>query len=393
MTRRRKEPGQRIKGNKWEVFVRVNGVLRSKRFDMATPLDVRRKWRDDQIADSSAPLQVAAAAGSFAAFVDRYLNKPEIAARRFVKQYAAHLQLWIAALGAQRSPSSITRDDVEGVLQTWLRTLAQPTVYHRRSTLRSLFVTMTGSAGPVEGTTVPDHERPIDRSMSFQTAERIVDAMPDWAYRSAGIQEPSLAKLCARVTLHTGIPPAELRKIKHAYLDRVARTLRMPWRDKGKSVAGHVRQLSDVAVAALGALDDALKDHTKVWGDQLPPAETVSHSFKRTARRILGPGTDVRFYDLRHTLGADTYRFTKDLDTVARMLGHAPGSKVTTRYAMGAHADVDRAAADLVAMKRATPASATDAATVGKAEIAVGKLGSANFRRRKLRVVNTLRRA
>jgi hypothetical protein len=53
----------------------------------------------------------------------------------------------------------------------------------------------------------------------------------------------------------------------------------------------------------------------------------------------------MRLYDLRHSFGAELYRRTGDLATVARFLGHAPGSTVTARYALGANAHVDRAAA------------------------------------------------
>lgn len=52
----------------------------------------------------------------------------------------------------------------------------------------------------------------------------------------------------------------------------------------------------------------------------------------------------IRLYDLRHSFGAELYRRTGDLATVARFLGHADGSTVTARYALGANAQVDQAA-------------------------------------------------
>ena len=62
---------------------------------------------------------------------------------------------------------------------------------------------------------------------------------------------------------------------------------------------------------------------------------------------------DMRLYDLRHSFGAEIYRLTGDLATVARFLGHAPGSTVTARYALGANAHVDRAAVDAFNAARA----------------------------------------
>jgi integrase len=336
-TRRRKEIGIRRKASGWQAFIEVDGKFRSKQFGIDTPIAEMRAWRDAQAATARTPL----AAGSFAADVATYLRRPEIAAMPTVDERARHLQLWLDALGGERSRYSVTRAEVEAVLQRWLAAgLAQPTVYHRRTALGSFYVVMNGEAGgsnPVTGTTRPDHYRPVDRSVPFGTLAQILEAMPAARVIAKGIRRPSFARLRVAVILHTGIPPAELMKLRASHFDRTAGIVRMPWRDKGAGTPAHIRELSPDAVAAFIALDAA-----GAWGAFA--RERLSASFKRAARQVCGLDTPIRLYDLRHSLGADTYRNTHDLATVGRLLGHVAGSIVTQRYAMGAHAEVDRAA-------------------------------------------------
>jgi integrase len=349
MTRRRKEIGITRNGAGWRAYVRVNGRLHAKRFPIDTPVDDMRAWRVEQLGSTVIP----PAAGSFAADVDRYLAKPEIAAMPSYRERAAHLDLWLTALGRDRSRASITRDEVEAILQRWLASgLAAPTVYHRRTALGSCCATL-GGPNPVTGTTRPDHYRPVDRSIAYETIEKILAEMPAERFLAKGIKAPSLARLRAAVIAYTGLPPAELMKLKAHHFDREQAILHTPWREKGAGTPAHIRELTADGVAALVALDAA-----HGWG---PFAEErLAASFKRAARRVCGADTRIRLYDLRHSFGADLYRVTGDLATVGRMLGHVPGSIVTHRYAMGAHAEVDRAAA--AALQAARDAARTRAA-------------------------------
>lgn len=334
MPRRRKEVGIRRKRGGWQAFVVVDGKYVSRQFPLDTPVAEMRAWRDAQVDTAFIP----PATGTFAADVERYLAKPEIQAMPSYPQRAAHLDLWLTRLGRDRALASITRDEVETVLQEWLAAGLSPvTVYHRRTALGSC-CTLLGGSNPVTGTTRPAHYRPVDRSVAIDTIERILAEMPAEKFLAKGIKAPSLARLRAAVIAYTGIPPAELQKLRAHHFDREAAILHMPWREKGAGTPAHIRELTPDGVAALIALDAA-----HGWGPFA--AERLAASFKRAARRVCGPETRIRLYDLRHSFGADLYRTTHDLATVGRMLGHVPGSIVTHRYAMGAHADVDRAAA------------------------------------------------
>lgn len=347
MTRKQKTIGQRLlpSGN-IQVFCKVAGVFYQQVFPPTSTPGERNAWRDRTIEQHGGTKPDV---GSFAADVARYLAKPEVAAMPTIDERRTALALWVAALGGTRPRRTITRDEIEAVLQTWLQTLAQPTVYHRRTALLRLYVVLDGpdAPNPVKRTTRPRHYQPVDRAVDAATVDRILAAMPATRRIMKGLDTPSLAKLRATVIAHTGIPPGELMKLKPHHFDRHAGIVRMPWRDKGAGTPAHTRELSPAGVAAFLALDAA-----NGWGSFA--GERLAASFKRAARRVCGPDTPIRLYDLRHSLGTDVYRATRDLATVGRLLGHVEGSPVTARYAMGAHAEVDRAALAAVSAYRAS---------------------------------------
>lgn len=356
MARTRRLVGIRRKRGGWQAFIWIAGKFHSEQFPLDTAVATMREWREAQLLKHG---QKKTTPGTFEALVDTYLTKPEIAARKkaHLRQLRALLTLWLEALGRDRRLDSITRDEVETELQRWLTAGLSPvTVYHRRTALRSFFVMLNGEDGynPVTGTTKPTHWQPIDRSVAYATLVRLVDAMPEARFIKKGMRRPSLAKLAARALLHTGMPPAELMKLRKSYFEPQAARMRMPWRDKGEGTPPYWLPLSAEAVAAFVAIDAAA-----VWG-AFPPEEAMSRSFKRAARRVCGPATAIRLYDLRHSMGRDVYRKTGDLATVGRLLGHVEGSVVTAQYALGAHAEVDQAAVATVSAARAATLHPTD---------------------------------
>lgn len=349
----RKVTGIRRRRGGWRATVRVRGHLYTKQFPIDKPLAEMRAWREQQIDAHGGRRGVT---GSLAADVETFLAKPEIAAQPYVKQTRASLTLWMAALGGDRPRVDITRDELEAVLQRWLKVFAEPTVYHRRSALLSLYTTLdgAGAANPVKETTCPRSWVPADHSVPFATLAAIVAAMPAWRYPKKGIRQLAIAPIVARVIIAVGIRPVDLQKIRRVDIQWEAAMLRWPASRKGQGVAARTRPLTPEGLAALRAFDAA-----NAYGLFSPSA--VSHSFKRAARQVDGDDTPIHLYALRHSVGADLYRATRDLATVGRMLGHAPGSRATAQYAQGANADVDRAAAAALSAAR-TPAAEPPAA-------------------------------
>jgi integrase len=365
----KKLKGIRRKGKKWEVYVRVSGTLRTSTFD---ELDVpkMRAWQEQQ--RGSAP--GVPVKGSFAEDVAAHLAKPVVAAMPSIDQRRAHLLLAIEALGADRPSASITSDDIESMIQAWLKAgLAPATVYHRRSSLSSFFTMLHGASGsnPVRGTTKPPPWTPRDQSVTREALLRILAAMPNERRPMKGIRQPSTARLVTRVLMETGVRGADLLKVRRRDLDWQAGTVIMPRSAKGKGVQSWTCHLTPDALEAWRAFDAAnLYESFSL--------AAVSHSFKRAARRVLGPDTAVHLYSLRHSVGADIYRTTRDLATVGRLLGHTPNSPVTEQYARGAHEEVDRQA--LVALVAARAAAVPGAATT---QLAAQLAGSTKSRKRK----------
>lgn len=346
----RKLKGIRRKGKGWQAFVRVAGKLHTKQFPIDHAVEKMRAWRELKI-DLHGGRR--AKAGSFAADVQTFLATPEIAAQKYVGQLARHLAQWTEALDGQRSRHTITRDEIEAVLQKWLKRYAEPTVYHRRSALLLLFSTLdgAGAANPVKETTCPKSWIPADHSVPYERLAAIVAAMPPWVYPKKGIRRPSTAAIVSAIVLEVGIRPADLRQVRSRDIDWNAPTLRWPASAKGKGTAASTLPLTEKALIAMRAFDAA-----NLYGQFSVAA--VSHSFKRAARQLEGEETPIHLYTGRHTLGADLYRATGDLATVGRMLNHAPGSRATPQYAQGANADVDRAAVQALSASRQEPPSA-----------------------------------
>lgn len=331
----RKPKDIRRKGRKLEAYVRVNGTLRRKMFERDHPREEIRKW----IAAQKLDQRRRRSTGSLTADVERFLAKPEIAAQPYVHQTTRYLAFWTAALGGDRHRFDITRDEIEDIIQRLLTRYAEPTVYHYRSALLSLYTGLdgAGAANPVKETTCPRSWIPKDHSVAFDTLTQIVAAMPAHRHPKKGIRQPSIAKLVGDVIVNVGIRPADLLKVRAHDIDAAACALRWPESDKGQGTAARWVPLTPNGLKALLAL--AAADGLGRFNP-----EAVSHSFKRAARAVDGKATRIHLYAGRHSLGADLYREVRDLATVGRMLNHAPGSRATAQYAQGANADVDRAA-------------------------------------------------
>lgn len=341
----RKTTGLQRHGDKWRMGVRVNGKLRVSPWG-TEPLADLQAWRTKQIGKFGKRKQVT---GSLAADVVTFLAKPEIAAQAYVHHTARYLALWIAALGGDRPRTSIEQDEIEAVIQAWLKLFAEPTVYHRRAALVSLYTVLDGPGtdNPVLATTCPQAWIPRDQSVPAPTLRAIVAAMPAVRYVKKGITQPSAAKLACAIIIETGLRACDLLKIKRRHSRTVAghREFLWPASEKGKGVPARWTPMSNEAGAAFDAYVAA--------GMPTFNPEAISHSFKRAARRIDGADTPIHLYSMRHSIGADVYREKGDTETIGRLLHHAPGSRCSAQYAIGAHAEVDRAAVAAVSAARA----------------------------------------
>jgi integrase len=328
----KKLKGIRRKRDKWEAYVRVAGRLHTKTFD---DLDVAemRAWQERQ-RSTVAPTP---GKGTLAEKAAAYFALPEVAARPQIGTEEEYLRKWLDKLGWDTLIDAITRDQVEQVIQQWLKEFAEATVYHRRSALLAVFKFAYGKHGRnvVLDTTVPAAWTPRDQSVDYATLAKILDTMPTERRPSKGIVQPSAARLVSAVLMHTGVRGGDLVQVRRNALNWQLGTMQMPASGKGRGVPPWTCVLTPEGLEAMRAFDAA-----NLYGAFNPAA--VSRSFKRACRRVLGRDTPVHLYSLRHSVGADALRASGDYVTVGHLLGHAEGSRMSEQYAQGARAEVDR---------------------------------------------------
>ncbi len=308
----------------WQAYTEIAGTTYSKSYPLTATPEEMRAWITEQRGRrvTSPPVR-----GSFGADIASYLSR--VSAMPTYAQRAAHLELWARALGGDRPRRGITTADVDRVLQGWLLDgLAPATVKKRRMALLALFHKLDGKEGsnPVRASAAPREPKPEARSLSYETIQRLLDAM-----------QPSKTKARIAVLAWTGLPPGMLQRIRPPDLDLEGATVRVRPRRKGAGVEARTLPLLPQAVDAFRAFHLA-----GAYGPfSVPTANTL---FKHAGRRAVPPVTGIHLYLLRHSFGTMLYRVTKDLATVSRFLLHSTVA-ATARYAAGAMAEVDRAAA------------------------------------------------
>jgi integrase len=172
-------------------------------------------------------------------------------------------------------------------------------------------------------------------------------------FRGINSQAPELLKSRARleVLAWTGMDPLQLARMTPDDFSVEEGWYTPPLRRKGRRRRGSAPMPSVrlpmtpdardafgrlVAVDGLGPFNG--KSLLNTW---LRACRKVEREIRQTDRKFRMP--HIRLKDLRHSFGTQVYADTGgDLNTVARMLGHAPGSPMTIRYSLGAVPEVLR---------------------------------------------------
>jgi integrase len=327
----------------YSVQLMVRGHRIEKRFSLGTSLREMKDWRDGQrITESS---RSGERAGTLGEDVRRYLATCR--SMTSYRQRAADLEHWVAALGARTPRRNITAAHIETAMSTWLTEpqyrgkhrrpapLSAQTVKLRRTALLRLYHVLDGKGqpNPVRSTTTPRQPPVEPRGVSLDVVAELFDAMPDGA---------SKARL--QILAFAGIPPKLLGALTAADVDLDGAVARVPARRKGRGAVGGVRPLTPQAVGAFRELA-----RLKAWGRFSASAlwQFFNRAQEKARTRRTEAGRDplprLKPYDLRHSFATWLYQQTSDMETVARLLGHA--STITTRrYALGAAREVDTAA-------------------------------------------------
>lgn len=97
-------------------------------------------------------------------------------------------------------------------------------------------------------------------------------------------------------------------------------------------------------------LAEALRLELESWGPGAPQdhvlpvleLHSITQAFRRLVKRVLGPGSDFRFHDLRHDVASSLVMAGESLPVVQAVLGHATPA-MTSRYAHLAPSAITRA--------------------------------------------------
>lgn len=280
----------------------AHGERRQQRFPPGTPTATMVAWRRQAALSLAATLPARAQRGTLAEAVERYLGQLAYLDTATLKGRRSELHAWVAALGP-RLLTSITPAHIREVVGGW--TVSPKTTQNRVRTLGHLYRTLYGkrTITPVDDVDLPKPQRVRPRTVS-------ADVIVDVAARL------KLGKTRARfmVLASTGIRPAQLKRMTAADVDLARGLCRVPGAKDG--LATGLRLNADMVTAWQAFID------AEAWGHY------DSRSFVR-ALHTAGWPTDVRPYNLRHSMGMALSENGEDLADVGAWLGHT--STQTTR--------------------------------------------------------------
>lgn len=339
--------GHRRTATGWRVYGRVRGQFFSKTFPLDTAVKVRKDWRHDERTRIRAQqLGVDAdlpPSGSLAADVADYLQL--VTEMPTLDQRTYDLQCWVDALGADRPRRGVKAREITWTLNAWKASgLKGATCNRRRTALMHLWHRLDGKSEKNPLRDVPRFKEPgpLPRGRSYRLIERVFQAM-----------RPSASRARLKAIAYLGIAHSELKRVhRNQDWSRPAGTLTIRGREKGEGDETKMRviKLTKTGTATLHEMD-----RQSAWG----PFSNSTLNRRWTAAlarvRVEDETPDlphIRPYDLRHSLGTELFRLTRDLKSLKEYLGHA-SLKTTERYMHAAVAEgVSRAAA---AFNRAHP--------------------------------------
>lgn len=343
-------PGVRQTKSGYEVARMVRGSRKSKSFPAdvtAAELRAAREAMDD---GQTTPVKQSIAMSAME-YLKTITTKPTYA------QVARHLELAIAFLGRDRAIGSITPTNIDELIDHWKqtaplfghhtrkqavkgRTLDDETIRKRLGNLQRFFSAKlaAGAGNPVADC----HERPApkppaEHGIPMLDVAKIIDAMPDY---NRG--RTSLSKVRARVMAFTGLDPAEIKRMKPTDLsvNGPGKPTMKYARMKGKKTAITTKRLTPAGADALRRFVAA-----GAWGEY--NHSCVWDAIRRAAVTVGYPLGTFRPKDFRHSFLTEICRLTNGNEAiVARFAGHAPGSRMTHRYTLAMHEQIDQDVAD-----------------------------------------------
>jgi len=329
---------RRLASGRWRVYGRVHGRYFSKTFAFDTAIKALKDWRHDERTkirtqqlgvDEDLP-----PSGGLAADVLDYLAL--VTEMPSLDQRTYDLGCWVTALSADRPRRGIKARELTTVMNDWKASgLTAATCNRRRTALMHLWHRLDGKSAKNPLRDVPRFKEAgaLPRGRPYRLLERIFKAMV-----------PSKSRARLKAIAYLGIAHSELKRVdRRQDWNRKAGTLIIRGRAKGEGTDTPMRviKLTTKGTAALREMD-----RQQAWGGfSNSTLGRIWHAAIARVRLELDDVPDIRPYDLRHSLGTEIYRITRDLKAVKEYLGHA-SLKTSERYMHAAvAAGVARAAA------------------------------------------------
>jgi integrase len=299
------------------------------------------------------PVAAAPDAGGFKADAKTYLALDVVKAMPSYSTRVIEINTWIGIFG-ETPRRTITAPLIDAKLQQLKNDgYSGSTVNKFRTALMSLWTRLDGrsAANPVKDTSMFDEAPLLPRGQSYDLLTLILDNIPDDRTRGTkGVKGSRTGGSESRARLEvlawTGMDPSQLGRMTDQHVSLKERWYVTPQRQKGSKRRRTPRPVikkpmsNEAAKAferfiALGLLGKRFSTHS------------LRHTWERGIARVQKQLRDaledpaftlphIRLKDIRHSFGTKLFEETEDLDLVARMLDHAPGSPMTLRYALGA---------------------------------------------------------
>lgn len=314
----------------FQAFVKAQGVFRSKRFPLDTPMREMQLWRDEvrlRLLGRIAPDPVRSGE-TFADDVAEYLKVvSDMPSLRWRKD---DMDLWVQRFGS-RSRRSLTSVEIRRQLAIWRQSYAASTVNHRRAALMHFFTVMEGKSGAN-----PVRDCPRFREDSQDAPPKAIPLPAILALLKRMPESKTRARLA--VMAWTGWPHAQIARLEPDDVDWKARRVYIRGRHKGRGTAGRWMAVLPQAWPALKAFKkwdawgafsaSSARKSLRLAADHLKADPTIPKAIKVAV-------DDVTPYDLRHSFLTLVAATTND-DRAVAQLGLHSDRRQADRYTRAA---------------------------------------------------------
>lgn len=340
-------PGIYLHGQRVRVVVKAGASRQERSYPAGTDLAKMQGWQLRTKADLLGAQPIKAGRGTLAADIPRYLATLTGRRKKDEAGIAAH---WIASTLGPMSRQDITRTQIKGIVAGWVESgVAASTINHRVRVLRNVYRELDGDdqTNPTDKITKQREPEPMIRAVPYDVIEAIIAYMVPRGRATKGqshAETVNKSRVRARVMAWTGLPPAQLMKVRAEDVHWQAATLDVTPRRKGKGTKARTIPLLPQAVEALkaffaagaaGAFSTSSFRHRWLGAQRRLVADLKRQAAARgddPDAIVLPP---IRPYDLRHSFLTEVYRQSRDLMAVRHLGLHAKAA-TSERYIEGA---------------------------------------------------------